>query len=112
VTDSRGPIGALVKIENPAAPAVTRPKRLLMAKATHSVEDEEEAAEARKYAAEALRALAQIADNPIVEPKLGEEARRSLEVQLVHLKSLAENPDTPDHVKRDIENTLREFRHS
>jgi uncharacterized protein (UPF0147 family) len=69
-------------------------------------------AEARKYAAEALRVLAEIADNPTAEPKLREEARRSLETRLVHLKDLAENPNTPDHVKRDIENTLHEFRHS
>jgi hypothetical protein len=83
-----------------------------MAKATYSVDDEEEAAEARKYAAEALRTLAKIADSPTAKPKVREEARRSLEARLVHLKGLAENPDTRDHVKRDIETTLREFRHS
>jgi hypothetical protein len=83
-----------------------------MAKATYSVDDEEEAAEARKYAAKMLRVIAEIADNPTVEPKLREDARRSLEARLIQLKDLAENPDTPDHVKRDIENTLREFRHS
>ena len=82
-----------------------------MAKATYSVDDEEEAAEARKYAAEALRTLAKIADSPTAKPKVREEARRALEARLVHLKSLAENPDTPDHVKRDIETTFREFRH-
>jgi hypothetical protein len=84
----------------------------LMAKATYNVDDEEDAAEARKYAAEALRAIAEIADSLTTEPNIREEARRSLEKQLVHLKGLAENPDTPDHVKRDIEKTLREFRHS
>jgi hypothetical protein len=83
-----------------------------MAKATYSVDDEEEAAEARKYAAEALRTLAKIADSPTAKPKVREAARRSLETRLVHLKGLAENPYTPDHVKRDIETTLGEFRHS
>jgi hypothetical protein len=39
----------------------------LMAKPTYSVDDEEEAAEARKYAAEALRTLAKIADSPDCE---------------------------------------------
>jgi hypothetical protein len=83
-----------------------------MAKTTYSVDDEEEAAEARKHAAEALRDLAEIADSPTAKPKDRERARRLLEERLVHLRGLAENPDTPDRVKRDIENTLREFRHS
>jgi len=83
-----------------------------MAKGTYRVDDEEDAAEARKDAAEALRTLAKIADSPTAKPKVREAARRSLETRLVHLKGLAENPDTPDHVKRDIETTLREFRHS
>jgi hypothetical protein len=63
----------------------------------YNVDDEEDAAEARKYAGEALTVLAEIADNPMVERKLREEAGRSLEERLVHLKGLAENPDTPDH---------------
>jgi hypothetical protein len=83
-----------------------------MAKYTYCVDDEEEAAEARKYAAEGLRILAEIADSPTTKPKDREEARRSLETRLAQLKGLAENPDTPDHVKRDIKNTLRGFLHS
>ena len=53
-----------------------------MAKATYRVDDEEDAAEARKDAAEALRTLAKIADSPTAKPKVREEARRSLEARL------------------------------
>jgi hypothetical protein len=70
-----------------------------MAKATYSVDDEEEAAEARKYAAEALRTLAKIADSPTAKPKVREEARRSLEARLVHLKGLDQRFRSSNHIR-------------
>jgi len=77
-----------------------------------SGDDEDEAAEARQYAAQALRVLADIAYNPNADPADQERARKILETWLLDFKRLREDPSLSPDLRRDIENTLRKFRQS
>jgi hypothetical protein len=76
------------------------------------MDENELAALAREHAARALKALAEVADSPTALPSVREFARRELEARLVQLRDLAANSNLPSDVRRDVEDTLRNFMHS
>lgn len=75
-------------------------------------DDDDIAALARSYTAEALTLLSNAMDNPNADPKVREEAKRELEKWLLKLKELRDDPQTPDDHRRDIEEQLRKLRQS
>jgi hypothetical protein len=75
-------------------------------------EDDDEGAQARRYTAEALSCLAEVADSPNADPTVREQARKELEKWLVRLKELGDDPHLAPDIRRDLENALRRFRHS
>lgn len=72
-------------------------------------DDDEVGRLARQYAAEALRVLAEIAESLDVEPATRETARAELEQYLLRLKEIEDAPNTSPELRRDVENTKREF---
>jgi hypothetical protein len=77
-----------------------------------AMDDDDVSALARKHAADALRALSVIADDPKGDQANREAAQRGLENALLRLKELKDDPSISSELRIDIENTLRKFRQS
>ena len=75
-------------------------------------DEDDESALARRYSAEALRILAEIADKSNADPAVREEARQSLEKWLTRLKELGQDSTLSPDIRREVEDTIRKFRHS
>jgi phytoene/squalene synthetase len=75
-------------------------------------DEDDDSALARRHSAEALRVLAEIADDPKADTAVREEAGQALEKWLVRLKELGQESTLSPHVRRELENTIRKFRHS
>ena len=65
-----------------------------------------------RHSAGALWILAEIADDPNADPAVREEARQALEKWLVRLKELGQDSTLSPDVRRELEDTIRKFRHS
>jgi uncharacterized protein (UPF0147 family) len=63
-------------------------------------------------ARELLRILAQIADDPNADTAVRGKARQALEKWLVRLKELGQDSTLSRDVRRELEDTIRKFRHS
>jgi hypothetical protein len=56
-----------------------------------------------------MKAFAEMADNPAVDPQIRELARRQLEEGLLRLKELEDDPNLPAELRKALEATKREF---
>jgi hypothetical protein len=70
----------------------------------------DEAAEARRYAVNALKVSIAIADNPNSDPVDRENARQILEKCLLRLRKFRNDPDLSPDLRRDLEDTLQKLR--
>jgi hypothetical protein len=75
-------------------------------------DENDKSALARRYSAEALRVLAEIADKSNADPAVTEEARQSLEKWLIRLKEFGQDSSLSPDIRREVEDTIRKFRHS
>ena len=73
--------------------------------------EEELAARCRRELPTNLKSLANIAYNGS-DPIARENARKNLEECLLRMKQLNDDPNTRPEIRHDIENALRQFRHS
>lgn len=64
---------------------------------------------ARQHAPAALRALAEIADNPSADAAARTDAREHLKLRLAQMRQMLVDPSLRPDIRRDIEDSIRPF---
>jgi len=70
---------------------------------------DEIAEQVRKEGAASLKRLAEIADDPAANPEARAAAQAALEIYLVQLRSVVNDPQTPEEVRQHTKEALRRF---